>query len=159
MQARLNTSSSKATALYAVAFALLVQSLFPSGYMPSSMASGWIAMLCPEGLPAAFVKQLGDQGRHGAHHMGADHAGSSEHDKGHEKDHGSAGYCELGSGLDQPLDLIENLSFDAVVLETPQLMTLPEVLRTPHRPFARLTESGLLKQPLVLRNRPARFAP
>lgn len=127
VQARRNISRTKTTAFYAVGFALLVQSLFPSGYMPSSMASGWIAMLCPDGLPAAFVQQLGGQGHHGAHHLGAGHAGSSD------QEHGSAGYCQLGSGVDQPVDVSDQLSFNTVVLETPQPITPPEVLLTADR--------------------------
>lgn len=91
--------------LYAACAALLVQSLFPGGYMPANLQSGWLAMLCPDGLPGAFVVQL--QSRlhdpH-AHHHGA-HA---EHSAAHAENgaaHVSGGDCQLGSSLDQPIDL------------------------------------------------------
>ena len=83
--------------LYAACAALLVQSLFPGGYMPANLQSGWVAMLCPDGLPSAFVEQLqsGVDDPH-AHHHGHSEASNA---------HGDTGDCQLGSGLDQPIDI------------------------------------------------------
>lgn len=67
--------------------------------MPANMQSGWLAMLCPDGLPGAFVDQLNSrlEVQHSHHHAGH---GAAKHDE-----HSEAGSCQLGSSLDQPLDL------------------------------------------------------
>lgn len=97
----------------AVLGALLLQSLFPSGYMPASLSGGWVAMLCPEGLPAEFVEQLAGTGAHGGHHAhhlrsdtgdgavnGDPHAPGKSHSSSSQMD-----YCPLGSGIDQPVTM------------------------------------------------------
>jgi hypothetical protein len=110
--------------LFAVTAALLLQSLFPSGYMPGNWQQGWLATLCPEGMPAGFMQQLRstDPGRHqqsaqshnrhhAGHHSpvsqadmpaGMDHHKSDTHD-GHEGHHSATGDCELGSQLNHPI--------------------------------------------------------
>lgn len=112
--------------LFAVTAALLLQSLFPSGYMPGNWQQGWLATLCPEGLPTGFLQQLraADLGRHepaaqsnnqhhaGHHgsvprvdmHAGMDHHNTDAHDD-HEGHHSATSDCELGSQLNQPVAL------------------------------------------------------
>jgi hypothetical protein len=112
--------------LFAVTAALLLQSLFPNGYMPGSWQQGWLATLCPEGMPAGFMQQLRatDLGQHqpsaqshdlhpaGHHssvpqadlHAGMAHHKSDTHD-GHEGHHSATGDCELGSQLNHPIAL------------------------------------------------------
>ncbi len=107
---------------YATGVALLVQSLFPSGYMPADAQSGWLAMLCPDGLPGAFVAQL--QGAHAHHHAGHD-AGPVEH--------GGTGSCELGSSLDQPVDLNAPEDDKAASLPAPAGSSLEAVLLADRR--------------------------
>ena len=79
--------------LFAVCLALAVQSLYPAGYMPASLASGWPIMLCPDGLPTGFL----DSGDHhsGAHHHGATH---DHRDGGGDEPTASDG-CALGKAL------------------------------------------------------------
>ena len=91
--------------LFAVVGALLLQSLFPSGYMPANLADGWVAALCPEGLPDAFVQQLAGTGLHSNHH--AHHiVGEADGPSGDATM--SMGSCELGSALDQSFDVTES---------------------------------------------------
>ncbi|MCR9259793.1 MAG: hypothetical protein NXH95_08735 [Pseudomonadaceae bacterium] len=93
--------------LFLVTAALLVQSLFPAGTMPGSLSSGWVATLCPEGMPVGFMaqlqplqKQVGQHAGHHNHHDGH-HAGGVDHSAGHQ----ATGDCQLGSQLDQPFTL------------------------------------------------------
>jgi hypothetical protein len=65
---------------------LLLQSLAPPGYMPGSLADGWPVVLCPEGLPAGFLR---------AHHH---HDGAA--DEFSHLDSSLEGYCPLGGVLD-----------------------------------------------------------
>lgn len=81
---------------FAAGLALLLQSLFPSGYMPGNADSGWIAVLCPEGLPAAFAKSLA--GEHHHHHQGGQHMAADGGDSGYNE-------CQLGAAFDQSADL------------------------------------------------------
>ena len=74
--------------LAAVCLALAVQSLFPAGYMPASLADGWPVMLCPDGLPADFLPTSGHH--HGAHHDHGDEAGD---------DPRASDDCALGKAL------------------------------------------------------------
>ena len=82
---------------------LLLQTLIPGGYMPGTLQSGWIAVLCPHGLPAEFVAQLQQASPANAmaahHHHGhaADAADSANAAASVESD-----TCDLGAGLDQP---------------------------------------------------------
>ena len=113
--------------------ALLVQSLFPSGTMPGNLQNGWVATLCPEGMPVAFMAQLPGSmanvdvqagphaGHHSGHHSGhqGSHHGESAQDHSdrgtslqssnshadHGADHQAVGDCQLGSQLDQPFAL------------------------------------------------------
>jgi DUF2946 family protein len=116
----MNAISSKQTQtrykpwLFAVAFALLVQSLFPSGYMPGKWSDGWLAVLCPEGMPVAFMRQLmGGQHQH--------HAGGGHHSSAHDHDGASMGDCQLGSALDQPLDVFALFALTEADLVSPVL--------------------------------------
>lgn len=84
-------------------FVLLLQTLIPSGYMPGTLQSGRIAVLCPHGLPAEFVAQLqqaSPANATAAHH----HHGHAEDSAGSAKTASSAilDTCDLGAGLDQP---------------------------------------------------------
>ncbi len=54
---------------------VLLHSLFPSGYMPTSLASGWPVMLCPDGLPEGFLAAI--NGHHSDHHQHDDHTNKS----------------------------------------------------------------------------------
>ncbi len=122
--------------LRAVVVALLLQSLFPSGYMPGSWSDGWVATRCPDGLPQGFVQQLAAKSANSHHHhhhmssvdkpaghalaMGGESGGQSGGD-GHDNHAAGMGDCQLGSALDQPLDLASTSSvlfaqqLDAVV--------------------------------------------
>ncbi len=93
--------------LFLVTAALLVQSLFPSGTMPGNLTSGWVATLCPEGMPVGFMaqlqplqKQVGQHTGHHNHHDGH-HVSGGDHSAGHQ----ATGDCQLGSQLDQPFTL------------------------------------------------------
>lgn len=91
-----------------VTAALLVQSLFPSGTMPGNLSGGWVATLCPEGMPVAFMAQLQpsqtDSGPHAGHH--GEHGNHASDNGGdHGADHQAVGDCQLGSQLDQPFTL------------------------------------------------------
>lgn len=88
---------------------LLVQGLTPAGFMPASLASGWIAMLCPEGLPAGFLAapdtgHSAHQHHAPAHQHGAAGSASAVPDQGHAAagHHEGVDYCQLGSALDAP---------------------------------------------------------
>jgi hypothetical protein len=91
--------SAKRILLSLVTVSLLLQGLFPSGYMPGNLASGWVAVLCPQGLPAAFVQQLNTRlealGGHAHHHHGS-------HESDHPEMPSPEGSCQLGSALEQP---------------------------------------------------------
>ena len=67
---------------------LLVGSLAPPGYMPGSLSSGWVVVLCPEGLPPGFL-----QGHAHHHHHDSDASGGSTD---------AHNYCPLGSAIDKP---------------------------------------------------------
>ena len=73
--------------LWGAVLALLLQSLYPPGVMPGNLEDGWVASICPKGLPMAFAHRLG---LHGAHHHG------------HTADQ-TLGDCQLGSAVEQPL--------------------------------------------------------
>ena len=65
---------------------VLVQSMYPSGFMPSSLADGWPMALCPQGLPMGF---LSDDHHHG--HL--------QH--GDQQQRSQLGeFCPIGCGLD-----------------------------------------------------------
>ena len=70
---------------------LLAGSLAPPGYMPGSIASGWLVVLCPEGLPAGFL-----EGHTHQHHHDSTQAGGAGDIDAHT-------YCPLGSALDKPV--------------------------------------------------------
>jgi hypothetical protein len=75
---------------------LLLQALIPNGFMPGRLSDGWLFVLCPQGLPSEFVRQLHHDATDSAHHAGhiqGDAAGSAP------------GNCELGGALDQPVDV------------------------------------------------------
>jgi len=112
-----------------VAASLLLQGLFPAGYMPGNLASGWVAVLCPEGLPAAFVQQLNArvEARGGqAHHHHGDHGNHGEQAAAES----SEGWCQLGSALDQPF-AIGQAQLQSTGLQLILSSPLPPVLRTP----------------------------
>jgi len=81
---------------YTVGAALLLQALIPNGFMPGRLSDGWLFVLCPQGLPSEFVRQLDHDVTDGAHHAG--------HLKG-EAAGVAPGNCELGGALDQPVDV------------------------------------------------------
>ena len=83
--------------LFAATAALCLQSLFPSGYMPADLSTGWVAMICPDGLPAEFVRSLqGDLDHHHHHH----HHHSAENEPS-----ASTADCQLGGAIDQPVSI------------------------------------------------------
>lgn len=90
--------------LFVVTAALLVQSLFPSGTMPGNLSDGWVATLCPEGMPVAFMAQLQPAQNHSDPHAGH-HGHHSNNSTDHGTDHQAVGDCQLGSQLDQPFTL------------------------------------------------------
>ena len=55
--------------------------------MPGQIDDGWVASLCPKGLPMGFAHRLG---LHGHHHD--DHS-----------ENRSLGDCQLGNAVEQPL--------------------------------------------------------
>ena len=82
--------------LFAATAALCLQSLFPSGYMPADVSTGWVAMICPDGLPTGFVRSLqGDQQHHHHHH----HHGAENEPAASMAD------CQLGGAIDQPVSV------------------------------------------------------
>ena len=90
--------------LFVVTAALLVQSLFPSGTMPGNLSGGWVATLCPEGMPVGFMAQLAPAPNPADPH--AEHHGHhSNHGAEHGADHQAVGDCQLGSQIDQPFTL------------------------------------------------------
>ncbi len=101
--------SAKRLLLSLVAVSLLMQGLFPSGYMPGNLASGWVAVLCPEGLPAAFVAQLNERnaGLDGHAHHHHHHHHKHHHGAGASGEPAAEGSCQLGSGLDQPVEVAQ----------------------------------------------------
>ena len=115
----------------AAGLALLLQSLFPSGYMPGNADSGWIAVLCPEGLPPAFAKSLA--GEHHHHHQGGEHMAADDGDSGYDD-------CQLGSAFDQSTDLAAvslesvSVSSDSVTsVSTLSLITASDLRLPPSR--------------------------
>lgn len=85
-----------------VALLVLIQSIYPSGFMPGSISDGSFITLCPEGLPTAFIG--GHQDNH-AHHRAHD----LSHDLSHEESAQQPApidNCELVSALDQPCHLL-----------------------------------------------------
>ncbi len=84
-------SSQGRAAVAAFAFALVLQSLAPPGYMAGSIEDGWPVVLCPEGLPSAFLG-------HAHHHH--------EHKKADVRpDMSLDGHCPLGGMLDATAEL------------------------------------------------------
>jgi len=87
--------------LAVVLSAILLQSLFPSGYMAGNLASGWIATLCPDGLPATFVNQLNADGHDRHHHGGHAHSGeSTQAESKHTADATNMEACQLSTTID-----------------------------------------------------------
>ncbi len=96
--------------LWAALAALLLQSLYPPGLMPGQLDDGWVASLCPQGLPMGFAHRLG---LHEHHH------------DGHEESR-SLGDCQLGNAVEQPLvDAVPALL--ALQEETTALLSPPRV--------------------------------
>lgn len=81
----------------------MLRALTPLGYMPSSLASGYLFELCPEQLPVGFVVTSGHQDHH-------NHSGSSP-----DSPAATADQCQIG-----------HLLFSAIAADTPML-DLPEV--------------------------------
>ena len=96
--------------LASIGLALLLQCLFPSGYMPGALQDGWIAALCPKGMPPAFMAQFNqasaqsamDHHAHHAHHVQGE---QPQRDSDHHAGHASSSECQLGAGFDQGFDL------------------------------------------------------
>lgn len=75
--------------LFAICAAVLLQSMYPSGYMPASAADGWPIMLCPDGMPAGF--------------MTTGHPGHHQHGSGDESPK-AADSCPVGKAFEsQPV--------------------------------------------------------
>lgn len=107
---------------------LLVQGLSPAGYMPAGLDSGWLVMLCPEGLPTNFLAATDP------------HAGHHQHSSDSNDHHNSrTDYCQLGSTLDTPAVAI---SADAVADRLP----LPDYHQTSY--------ATPMLRPRVLQSRP-----
>lgn len=87
---------------------LLVQGLTPAGFMPAAVESGWLVMLCPEGLPAGFLAPSDNpHAAHQQHSMAHQHGSPADAAAGHaghstDDHHGSVDYCQLGSALHAP---------------------------------------------------------
>jgi len=86
--------------------AFLVQSLFPNGTMPGSLADGQIVMLCPDDMPFAYLPQF-NSGQESAHHHHGHGSSQSEASVDSASDESASvlGDCQLGSAGDQPLIL------------------------------------------------------
>lgn len=97
--------------LPALLLALVVQSIFPLGTMPGSLAEGQFVMLCPDNMPLAFLESDGNPSKHHHHHgqhQGAANAGDASDDpsKNTSLPGGASavlGDCQLGSAGHQPL--------------------------------------------------------
>ncbi|XOV82347.1 MAG: hypothetical protein ACFHXK_15970 [bacterium] len=131
--------------LFLVAAALLVQSLYPSGTMPGQLGNGWVATLCPEGMPVAFMAQLqarfdssskpfdlhaghhgtGTGTHHGSPHSAHAQSGELDAHADHSAAHQAMGDCQLGSQLDQPFTLTSSY--------TPGLAVQVELADAPFR--------------------------
>lgn len=77
---------------------LVVQGMMPAGYMPASAESGWLVMLCPEGLPEGFLGAS-------SHHHHALHGAAARHADGGPAQHGEGShdsYCPLGHAVGTP---------------------------------------------------------
>ena len=125
-------------AVLAFAFALVLQSLAPPGYMAGSLEDGWPVVLCPEGLPVGF---LGLSHSHHHHHHGEGH-GHDNAGKDARPDLGLDGHCPLGGMLDVsavatagglPLAHVAMAGAGPLRYEAPVLQRLP-TLRVPRGP-------------------------
>lgn len=57
-----------------------IQAVFPAGYMPAALSSGWFLQLCPTGVSNAVMAVL-----HGDQH--ANHSGQADHTSGETLQH------------------------------------------------------------------------
>ena len=87
--------------MLAVSLVLVLQSLAPPGYMAGSLENGWPVVLCPKGLPDAFLG-------HAAHHHHESAAGA--------EDLPLDGHCPLGSVFDKSAVNFVASAADAVAL-------------------------------------------
>ncbi len=93
-------SASARVTLSVLSLALVLQCLTPPGYMAGSLDEGWPVILCPDGLPADFLRTVirsgsslrADSGFH--HHHDQDELGRADHDQPLD------GHCPLGGVLD-----------------------------------------------------------
>jgi hypothetical protein len=115
--------------LFGALVALLLQSLSPPGFMPGSLSSGWLVVLCPEGLPADFLG-------HGHHHHDPADAGT-----GHV-DQGLGGHCPLGGMLNAAAAM--SFAVSAAVLHATDPVSYPAYLAPA---LARRTQSHLTRAP------------
>jgi hypothetical protein len=108
--------------LLAVVALLLVQGLYPRGFMPGSIEDGWPVVLCPSVWPAAFFS---DTNRVDHHHHGLEDASRQ---LGATAQSEASDYCVLGGALDQQAVV------SSVAQSTPATFTLghqPSPTQTP----------------------------
>ena len=72
--------------------------------MPGNLDGGWVATLCPEGMPVDFMAQLQSAQNPADPHAGH-HGHHSNNSTDHGTDHQAVGDCQLGSQIDQPFTL------------------------------------------------------
>ncbi len=120
----------KRALLFAAGAALCVQSLFPSGYMPADLSGGWVAMICPDGLPTEFVQAL--QGEHHHHHH--HHGGDAEQSAGMAD-------CQLGGAIDQPVAFAATAPLDVAGFRDSWRSAPPRVAGTSSVPSSYLSRA------------------
>lgn len=81
--------------------AILLRAFVPTGFMPSSLASGWYLMLCPDGISGSVLMALlEDQQDHSHHHMHGQGDGTPGSDSAEIS---GFSQCDLGSGYSSAL--------------------------------------------------------
>lgn len=123
----ISTASSKRRRnwLIAVCVALFVQSMYPAGYMPASMAGGWPIMLCPNGMPVLFMASRHQQ--HGGHQHHGDHQSHGDQTREQQADD----TCPVGKALDSqalPIATVTAASY-GIVGDDLQVRPYPSPLR------------------------------
>ena len=102
----------RSRALLVLAAAVFLRAVVPAGYMPSSVGSGLLFELCPEGVPAEFMAML---------------SGSKGHDHGdqHSEHHEAGGHdCSMGHLL-LSAAAVDNSADNEVAPATPVFAIVP----------------------------------
>jgi len=86
---------------------IALRSIIPAGYMPGSLDSGLLFVLCPDGMPSAFMQEL----------VGHDHHGSSAGETGPH----SFAQCTMGH-------LLGSMAFAAIEAANPSVAEKAELV-------------------------------